>query len=193
MRGEKTIKFDFPIRFPENGTWGESDFITVRAPGLGKFDVYNTMRAYVGKAVVNITKINDGRKKDDDITPDDDEAVTPAKDDKDEQDVMMIMSMGLDVETFPKFAHYVQKVLTNAPKLATIGENRVAITDEAWLSIEDQGGMEAISKVMSEFTGFFFDALGSPKKNGSAKPTGSVMPIRDISPTSGAKNSRSKN
>lgn len=191
-RGEKTLTFDFPIRFSENGEWSETDKITICAPGLGKYDVYTTMQSYVGKALLTWSR---GEKAKQDAqttsTLDDDDEKPEASDEN--KDVMLYMSMGLDTETYPKFASYVQRVLTNSPKLARVGDNKAPLTDDVWASIEEQGGMEAVTRIMSEFVDFFFEALESKKKRGAGKSRSSSSPTKADSPSSGAKTSRSKN
>lgn len=188
-RGVKTITFDFPISYPIDGQYQETDRITVRSPGLGKYDVYSTMKAYVGKAMLNMSKARAGMKSEVEqkiALQDDDDVVDVDGDDadNDEKDVMIIMAMGLSTEEYPKFATYVQKVLTGSTRLATVGaEDKVAITDEVWTSLEEGGGMEAVNRVMSEFVSFFFDALPSPKKSGKSKSPTSSSPPRPPSPT----------
>ena len=194
MRGEKTVTFDFNFEYSYDGNFVEGNTITLRAPGLGKFDVHSTMQAYVSKAVVAFAaQIRDANKGQTQDTSSDDEEVSDTSEQDEDKDVMVIMAMGLDLEVYPKFAAYVQRVLTNTPKLATIGDSKVPITDAVWQSIEERGGIEAVSKIMSEFTSFFFDALGSKKANGKGKPLSSVSPSRGPSPSNTPKTSRSKN
>ena len=168
MRGEKTIDLGFMVDVSVGGEYVPADNVTVRAPGLGKFDVHTTMQAYVSQAVLNFSKMRGEMTAA--MESDDDDDAAPAATGDDEQDVMMIMAMGLKSE-YPAFAAYVKKVLTNS-KLASVGDSK--LTDEAWIAIEEAGGTEAALRVMSEFTGFFFDALGSKRKTGSDKsPTSS--------------------
>ena len=193
MRGEKTVTFDFNFEYSHDGNFVEANTITLRAPGLGKFDVHNTMQAYVSKAVVSFAaQLRDANKGQPDQSTDD-EDVSDTSEPDDDKDVMVIMAMGLDLDVYPKFAAYVQRVLTNTPKLATIGDTKVPITDAVWSSIEERGGIEAANKIMSEFTSFFFDALGSKKASGKGKPLSSASPSKGPSPSNTPKTSRSKN
>lgn len=193
MRGEKTVTFDFNFEYSHDGNFVEANTITLRAPGLGKFDVHNTMQAYVSKAVVSFAaQLRDANKGQPD-TSDNDEDVSDTSEQDEDKDVMVIMAMGLDLDVYPKFASYVQKVLTNTPKLATIGDTKMPITDAVWASIEERGGIEAANKIMSEFTSFFFDALGSKKANGKGKHHSSASPSKGPSLSNTPKTSRSKN
>lgn len=195
-RGTKTITFDFPILYPVDGQYLETNKITVNSPGLGKYDVYSTMKSYVGKAMLNMSKARAGIKSDEELKialQDDDEAPAQDAGEDEDRDVMIIMAMGLSTEDYPKFATYVQKVLTGSPRLATVGDEKCAITDEVWTSIEENGGMEAVNRVMSEFVGFFFDALPSPKKSGRSKsPTSSSQPRPPSQTQNTSKTSRGK-
>lgn len=167
MRGEKVIDLGFSIDVSQGGEYVPADTVTVRAPGFrGKgFEIHTTMQAYVSSAALSFAKQRElfaGQR---------DAAEEPGEG-GDEQDVMQIMSMGLGVDAYPKFAAYVQRVLTNS-ELATVGESG-RLTDEAWEKIEEAGGAESCLRIMSEFTGFFFGALGSSGKTGSGKsPTSS--------------------
>lgn len=182
MKGEKTINFDFAFQYSEGGKFAEASSITVRAPGLGKFDVHTTMSAYVGKAALAFTRLASEMPQQAAAEADDDSG-EPKTDD---QDVMQLMAMGLGVDEFPKFAMYVKRALTGTPKLAHVTDTKIGLTDEIWESIEAGGGMEAVQKVMSDFAGFFFEALGGrrAKANGaepaptSASPTKAASPMR---------------
>lgn len=194
MRGEKTVTFDFNFEYSHDGNFVEANTITLRAPGLGKFDVHNTMQAYVSKAVVSFAaQLRDANKGQPDQSTDDDDVSDTSEAQDEDKDVMVIMAMGLDLDVYPKFASYVQRVLTNTPKLATIGDTKAPITDAVWTSIEERGGIEAANKIMSEFTSFFFDALGSKKGNGKGKLPSSASPSKGPSPSNTPKTSRSKN
>lgn len=197
MRGEKTITFDFPIRYSKGGKFEEAYTITVRAPGLGRIDVYDTMKSYVGKAILNMSKLRSDLRKavDEDAqavleSEPNDEAEGEGEDDQ--KDVLIIMQMGLETEVYTKFVAYVRKVLTNSV-LASIGDDgKTKISDEVWEELAEKGGLEAVYMVMSEFVGLFFESLPSPGRSGKKKPTGSDTPAKAISVTGTPKASRSK-
>lgn len=169
-RGEKVVTFDFNFTYSEKGSYVEANTITLRAPGLAKFDTHARMKGWVGKAVLAFTS----NAKPSGAAQADEE---PEQGGDDNQDVMQIMSMGLGVDDFATFATFVKKTLTNST-LATVGDRGVLLTDEVWMDLEKHGGMEAVMKVMSDFTGFFFEALTSRKKNGAAPAPSSVSPIK---------------
>ena len=164
MRGEKVIDFGFTFKYSDGGEFQEASEIVLRAPGLDKFDVHTSMKAWTGKAMLNFAQIARGETvSDEQIEQESPDNTT------DDQDVMQMMSMGLNVDEFPKFAAYVRKVLTNSKKLATVGQTDIPLTDATWIDIENQGGMEAVFKIMSDFTGFFLGALTSKGQNGDGK------------------------
>lgn len=191
MRGEKTITFDFPIRYSENGKFEEAYTITVRAPGLGKYDVYTAMQSYVGKGIISFIKARGDVAKPDEDEYADNDAASPDEE-KGEEDVMAIMAIGLDTKMYQEFATYTRRAITNAPKLATIGEGKAPLSDAVWEELADKGGMEAINRVLSEFVSFFLDALGSKKKSGPAKSVSSSSPTRAVSVSSEQKGSRTR-
>lgn len=175
MRGEKTVTFDFAFTYSDKGHFVEAREITIRAPGISKFDTHARMKAWVGKAVLAFSSIARPTAASDDEPP--------AQDGDDDQDVMQLMSMGLGVDDYTAFCAFVKKALTGST-LATVGESKIPVSDEIWIDLEDKGGMEAVFKVMSEFTGFFFAALQkSPKPNGAAPAPSSASPSKAPSPT----------
>ncbi|MEQ8822968.1 MAG: hypothetical protein RIC14_01195 [Filomicrobium sp.] len=171
MRGEKTIDLGFDIKVSVGGEYVHESEVTVRAPGLDKFQVHTKMQAYVGKALAGIAGMR-GQLQDAAQDTNEDEQDT----NKDEQDVMVLMSMGMSGDDYTEFAAFARKSLTNS-KLASVGEN-AKLTDEAWLEIEAQGGMEAVMRILSAFTDFFFDALASKPENGKGKSLTSASHIK---------------
>lgn len=189
MRGEKTLSFEFTFPYSENGGYAEANTITIRAPGLGKFHVHSTMQAYVMDA---ISTLQAKRAAIESMARDGEDDGKPADDEADPAGVWQMMAMGLGVEKFPKFAEYVTKVLTNAPKLASIGEGKVALSDEVWTALEDNGGIEAIHEVLGTFVGFFLESPKSARRTGNGSSTTSASPTRASTP-SARKTSRSQN
>lgn len=194
MRGEKTIEFspEFNVKFSNKGKFTESTGVVVREPGLGKFEVYTTMSAYVADALRKIYADKSERKQAAPAAaaPAPIETEEPDLDENSDQDVdvLVFMRMGLGPDRYPAFMRYVKNVLTSSPKLANvIGDDKQGLTDEVWESISEGGGMKAVEKVLSEFTGIFFDALdasASPqKKSGAKSSTSSDLPRPATSPT----------
>lgn len=189
MRGSKTLTFDFEFTYSKGGQFVKHNRITVKEPGLGKWEVHSQMTAYVSKAALAFSKLAADMQQPARIEDEASEAPNPDE----EQDVMQLMAMGLGVEEYPKFANYVKRVLTGAPRLASVGEDGDgAVTDEVWESLAENGGMEAVSRIMSEFTGFFFEALGKrrAKQNGAATAPISASPTRAPSPIARRPSSR---
>lgn len=204
MRGEKTVTFDEPFRISENGVFTEVDNITLRAPGLGKRAVHFAMSSYVMAAINEMQRKRPELMKaqvaeasplnvDDEDQPDGMGHNQPPKDN--EQDSLafwQMMQMGLG-ETFPSFADYVMKILTGAPKLATVGDGETPLTDAAWEAIEETHGMAGIDRICGTFVGFFMVSQKSPKRNGSAMPPSSSSRPRAVSKSSMRASSRSSN
>lgn len=196
MRGEKTIKFDFDFSFPTgDGEFGYANAIDIRAPGLGKHDVYFTVKSYVSKALTGFAKLRgdiEKPKADKDIDLDDEPVEESNDEDSDEIDTMAIMAAGLDVKAFQELALYLRRALTASPKLATVSGTKTAVTDEVWHTIDEKGGMDAINKVLCAYIDFFLESQTSRSRNGKKKSTGSDLPAKDTSRTATAKNSHSK-
>lgn len=189
VKGIKTIDFDFDITYSKGGQFVATRQITVREPGLGKWEVHSQMTAFVGKAALAFSKLAADMAQ----PAGDGEAPATDVDVDEEKDLMSLMSMGLGVDEYPKFANYVKKVLTGAPRLAYVGEDQAqAITDEVWESLAENGGMESVTRVMSEFTDFFFmgRAKRQAKRNGADTPPISASPTRAPSPTARRPTSR---
>lgn len=192
VKGIKQIDFDFDITYSKGGRFVTTRQITVRAPGLNRFEVHAAMTAYVNKAALAFTEIAGKLQGSAPAQP---EAPTqpPETASEDDQDVIQLMAMGLGIEKFPEFVVYVKRVLTNSPRLATAGESGdQALTDEVWESLEANGGMEAVHRVMSEFTGFFFEAMGKrqAKQSGVASAPTSASPTKGPSPIARRPSSR---
>lgn len=192
MRGEKTIKFDFDINYPTgNGQYAATREVTLRAPGLSKSDVFYTLKGYVSKAVTGFAKIHAGTKKRtaDQAAGDDEENEGY---DKEEVDTMYLMGAGLDIDDYQVFSNYLRRVLTNSSKLASLGDSKAPLSDEAWLEIDAAGGMDAVNKVLAGYVDFFLEPLMSKSKSGKNKSTGSDSPARATSHTTSVKISPSR-
>ena len=193
MASQRTVTFDFDFDYPNSGAYGRTNKVTVSAPSFSNYEVYSTMQGYVSQALLNFAKLRGETAKSEAEVEEDE---TETKDDEpDDRDVMVIMAMGLGVDAYPKFASYVKRVLTNS-RLAVVGEpgdTIVKITDEVWDSIVKEGGMDSAQKIMSEFTGFFFDALASKGKSGPAKSPTRSSPTVVASPTNTRSASRGRN
>ncbi len=194
MRGEKTVQFqDWTFTYSKGGKFVEGNSITVREPGLGKFAVYTTMSAYVAEAMAGIAERRASRKAPVASEPAPEQDAVPDEDSDEQEDCLIYMRMGLPPERYHQFMVYLKTALTGSPKLAHVGgEEKAAITEEVWESIDDRGGMSAVMQVMSEFTSFFFDALESKsrKTSGGKSSTTSASPLPATSPTSAPVNSR---
>lgn len=196
MRGTKTIEFETPFRYSTNGVYSETTTVTIRAPGLGKFDVHNRMQAYVMEAMFALAKraaemrgFADAKKS----ALEDEDKPSAEVPDPPGSEIMDQISVGLGHVKYPEFAGYVKRVLTNTPKLATVGEDRQPLTDEVWEAIEETNGTAAAMDILGSFAGFFVNALGSKKPTGSARSATSSSPTKADSIMSMPHRSRAKN
>lgn len=170
----KPVTFEFEFQHAYRGNIVSGNTITVREPGFADRGTYRQMKAWVSDAFRNMQKMQttEMRARADEVAtevgPDVIEAAVDAI------DPYMILSMGLEGEKFAEFCTFVEKVLTNNPRLAFCGddaENGVPVTQVIWQDIAGKGGVEAIEKVCAAFAGFF---LAGPSRRTSTptEPTG---------------------
>lgn len=180
-KGVKTIDLGFEIAYSVKGQFVRTNTITVREPGLGKYEVWAAMKSFVTQAqpaILEVAAKAQAAAAAAGHVPEPDPEVQPETEgEDDERDIMTWMALGLGDKKFQDYFRYVKTALTNAPRLATVGDSEQPITDEVWLEIDEKGGMEAVTRIMSEFTGFFF---GGQQK--SAKPNGGATSPSSPSP-----------
>lgn len=179
-----TVTFGFRFQYPAKGQYEEADCITVCEPNWDKRQVYRRMHAYVAEAQKGMLRMfsnSDLQKQAESSTSSD------STSDGGDIDPLMIMRMGLGVDQYPTFVEWVTKEITNTKALAFVGsdpENRIPITDEVWMNIEKEGGLEAVDKVVGAFAGFF------TARDQSTMPSGTET--RSGSPATPVARSRSK-
>jgi hypothetical protein len=101
-----------------------------------------------------------------------------------EVDAFMTMSLGLSIDRFTEFCEFVQRSLTNRRGLAFVGSDptdRTPITEEVWMNIAAEGGMEALEKGLAGFADFF---LGGSAKSQTKTGAGSSSPSQSSPPVS---------
>lgn len=175
MHGEVTLNFE-PFRISENGNFEEVTTVTLRAPALGKRHVHITMQTWVMEAFSEMQRKRPELFKaevESSVAIGDEDAPKAVKKNnedphKEAKGMWQMMQMGLGHDVFPRFADYVMNELTGSPRLATVGENGVALTESAWEAIVDANGMDTIAIICGTFVGFFTGDQKSPKGNGSA-------------------------
>lgn len=200
MRGEKTLEFPFAIRFSENGSFAESSRITLRAPGLGKRHVHNQMVGYIMEAYAGasarrgmIDQLAEAdAKKGVKVATDDDQEQSAKDEPEDPTGFLKMLAIGLGHDKYAGFCDYIIAQLTGSPKLATVGDNGTALTEDAWESIADQGGMAEVDRVVGTFASFFVEDRASPSKNGAGTSRSSSSPTKAVSPTNTPRASRLK-
>ncbi len=167
----KIVTFPFYFRYPANGEYREANAITLCEPNYDNRSVYRQMCAYVAEAQKGILRAF----SDDDIKAKAEENATSEAEKKNADfDAFQTMSLGLGLEIFPGFCEWLQKAITNKPSLAYVGDdpaNKVAVTEEVWRNVAEQGGMERVEHTLSQFAGFFFKSTASSDQT----KTGSVV------------------
>lgn len=181
MRGKKEINFPFEFEYSHEGQFKKEFGVKVQAPGIDQFDIHNKMVAFASDAEVGLAIKFSKVKREDRQTDEEDIAKSaPETDAEMAQRVIGVYSMGLGPEAFPIFMSFIKKTLTNNPKLASIGETNVPITDLVWNAIDNAGGMDAVALVLMSFAGFFLkqpEEVKSGKANGSSsQPTLRLVP-----------------
>ncbi len=189
MRGEHTIEFDVPFQYSDGGKFKEASSITVRAPGLGKYHIHTVMVSFVYKGLMSFTTSGQAMKEIASylkpVEDEDEDGDQQKAEDDPEKDIMPVLAIGLGTETYPQFAAFVRKSLTDSPKLATIGDTGLPVTDEVWESIEETSGIDEVMRVFNAFTNFFNKADSKSKKgNGKKRSRGSSSRTKAASTTS---------
>lgn len=191
MADAKTIEFEFTFRYPDRGNYLDATAVTVKAPGMSNFRVHSAMHGWVmdammqaaAKAIAASGGIEAARKRAEaeEDKPTADEPTEPSGTEFIDQ-----IAIGLGPEKFAEFMAFTRKALTGNAHLAWVGDKR-PITDEVWLEIETNGGMEAVMEVMGTFAGFFVVSRKSPKKTGDDKLITSSSPTKAPSLPNGSR------
>ncbi|MDX2308084.1 MAG: hypothetical protein NW216_07595 [Hyphomicrobium sp.] len=170
MRGEKIVEFEKPFLYSFNGQFEEATSITVRAPGLPHLAVHAKVQAALARAILAFPRPD--RKPDAA-----DEGVDHGEDESDgasgaapEIDALQVLAAGYDENGYADFLKWLKRTLTNQPKLAFVTGTDCPVTDEVWDSISEEGGLDAVFKVLSAFVGFFLAALGADSKKTNGPP-----------------------
>jgi hypothetical protein len=180
MKGEKQVTFPFSFKYSEGGIFKEEFGVTIRAPSLDQFAVHTVMVAYAAES---------GKKNQADamvafgaLPAATLEVMVKARGEQAEQDgpapvetdaemadrVIGHFASGLGSDRFPAFMAFVLKTIKNNPKLATVGDGKIPLTDATVDSIVAHGGMDALNLMMATFAGFFLQEAPST----SQKPIG---------------------
>lgn len=194
MRGTKTIVLDQDIEYSEGGAYLTTNEITLMAPGIDRLHVYSAMRAHVldalfsaAKRAVEIQGLSEARKQ----AEEEEEAETESAEITGKEFFNQI-GLGLGADRFPQFVSYVKKTLTNAPKLARVGQGSTPITDETWERLQEAGGMDAVADIIGTFASFFSVSQTAEKRTGKGKQSTSSSDSKVASPSNTRTGSRSK-
>lgn len=163
----KTIEFDFSFDYPKDGKYESAKAITVCEPGFDNRDVFRRMGAYISEAQKGLLKTfaGSGSAEIEEAVKEREgnEAVTAP-----EPDPLITMRLGLSLDSYEQFMKYVERALTGNKMLAYVGtdpDNRVAITEEVWRNIAQQGGLVGMERVHAAFASFF---LATPQASGGS-------------------------
>jgi hypothetical protein len=181
MKGEKQITFPFSFKYSEAGVFKEEFGVTVRAPSLDQFAVHTAMVAFAAEAgqknqiagMAAFGALPEGVIASMVKARGDQEQLNSAPETDDEMATRVIgqFASGLGSERFPRFMDFLLKALKNNPRLASVGDGKVPLTDATIQSICDVGGMDAVNVVMATFAGFFLEPVASPSKNATGEDT----------------------
>lgn len=159
VAGVTKIKFDFEFTYSKDGDEDIGDTIVLNAPNFQQSEIHYRMTSFVTKGIFSaMPQLEKAAGISDDDKSDD------KNDSDEEQNYMLIMALGMDDKQFVEFTKYVKQILTNNPDLARIDNEQIGITDLLWQQIAENGGPQAVDRVLSAFIHFFMAALNSPKK-----------------------------
>lgn len=175
----KTIEFDFHFDYPVAGKYESSNCITVCEPGFDNRNVFTRMGSFISTSHKGLLKMFAGQSRDEIEESVETKEPEAAKEEGPEPDALSTMRLGLTGDEYEQFMKYVERALTGNKLLAYVGtdpEKRVAITEEVWRNIANQGGLAEMERVHGAFTSFFTNTqpaqAGSAKTNGTAPPSG---------------------
>ncbi len=160
IAGVKKIKFDFEFTYSKGGDDDLGDTIVLIEPGYDDLEVHARMTSLVTKGLFGaLPSIRALEPKD---QSEDTAAKSPDTSNK-EGDDMWLMALGMSDKKYIEFVTYVKKLLTNDARYAHIGGEEIGITDMLWEEIGRQGGKQEIDRILSEFAGFFIEAMQEKK------------------------------
>jgi hypothetical protein len=159
IAGVKKIKFDFEFTYSKGGDDDLGDTIVLIEPGYDDLEAHARMTSLVTKGLFGaMPLIKDAAQEG---------AGTGANetfdDSSDQRSAMWLMALGMSDKKYIEFVTYVKKLLTNDARYAHIEGEEIGITDMLWKEIGRQGGKQAIDRILSEFAGFFIEAMQEKK------------------------------
>jgi hypothetical protein len=196
---KKTVTFDFAFKYSRDGIWDQGNSITVCEPGFANRQVFRKMQSYVARsraigaananrnltpeqfeaqtrAVLEFRAAQAAAKE---TASTDATVVAPPA--IAVPDITMDWFSDFPPDEFMRFSDDVLKALTGNKALAYIGDDhtlmlsnpgRLAVGEGVWASIADEGGMDAIDKVLMAFASFFI--YTQPATNSSVTTSGAT-------------------
>ncbi len=158
IAGVKRIEFDFDFTYSKEGDETIGNTIILKAPGYDNYRLHSQLSAVVNKAFVkalpDLEKL--GGKEDEEETK------KPANDNSKDNN-LFLMSLGMKDDDFAALVDKLKKKLTNNKALAHIENENLPLTDLFWKQVEEQGGMDAVDDVLSNYLGFFMGRIFEKK------------------------------
>jgi hypothetical protein len=172
-RGQKLVTLDFEFEYSKGGKFEKEFAVTLKAPSLDLFAVHNYHVSMAESVELGLAAkfsrferraVSDAER--DAAIAKQEEAQAVETDDDAAKRIISQYASGMEPDAFASFVEKVKKTLTGNPKLATIGETTIPITDAVWDDIASKGGLDAVMQIIAGFLGFFDTARKS------ASPTG---------------------
>jgi hypothetical protein len=179
------VTFDFTFTYPRKGIFEQANSITVCEPSYEKRAVHRRMASTVMEAVHAYQRLAaaDAAAAQMPSAPRPSEPSEQA--DGEQKDVasritadvlMIILRAGMKTDDFVRFCDWVQKELTDCKQLAYVGtdpDDKNPVFDLVWESIVKEGGVEAIDRVIGEFSRFFLGLNPSRTSSGISSSSSS--------------------
>lgn len=178
----RTIFFPFNFRYPHAGVYEEGNAITVCEPSYDKRATHRRMAATVMDALSTAYRKSVG----DQASTEQADAAPPSEGggakELEPEMLFTFVRMGMSTDEFVRWSEWVQRELTSCAPLAYVGadlslpiKDRSPVTEEVWMNIAREGGVEAIDRVIAEFASFFLSSRKSATTTG-AEPSSSSAP-----------------
>ncbi len=182
----KTVTFhDFTFRYSRRGQFEDACSITVCEPNFEKRAVHAKMSAMVFDALIKAQQ-RVARPQSEEAPQVEPAAAAAASDGSDvevlagadqaEPDYLIHMQMGMPSSDYSAFLEYARVQLTGDRRLAFVGDDtsgpvkeRIPIDEGVWMSLAEEGGMDAVNRVLSAFVSFFHPAARQKRTSGTAK------------------------
>lgn len=182
----KVLTFDFNFRYTRAGILDESSAIVLCEPSYTHQRTFHQMRAWCTMAEKGMISWLANVQNTMDRNSDPDAKVKP--DDSQQPSALDTLRYGLTAEKYIEFVEFVQRELTGKKALAWVGSDdgaelaqRFELNAGVWQSIGENGGMDAIEKVISGFADFFLGPRTPKASSETETAVGLILPPVPVS------------